>query len=155
MWFDHIVGDTNGMNWGGCASSYQDDRVGYGDLNAGEDEYLAVTQPCWYSSGTLASFNIKVSNDKPWYTGASSDVPSNQYDLQSVMAHEFGHATGRGGGGQQPDGTPQAGHFLTNDTPCSSGYGSNYNTMCPNTGIGTYGHRVLESHDKSSFDAAY
>src|SRR5262249_33661404 len=32
--------------------------------------------------------------DKPWYTGADDNVPADQYDYQSAVTHELGHAVG-------------------------------------------------------------
>lgn len=75
-----------------------------------------------------------------WYTGSGSPGGS-QYDLRSVMTHEFGHAGGF------------ASHWSSSDADCS---GSDAETMCVgNPPVGNVYERTLEIHEKHTYDDAY
>lgn len=102
----------------------------------------------------LSSFHIAADNMTNWYTGtgdASSGFLGSgvgaEYDLWSVMSHEFGHATGYQSGG---DGQ---GHFREEWDVCSDD--SNRHTMCPSTAYGTEMMRSSEPHDVHTARNAY
>ena len=157
MQFNHLPGDVATLSFNECTIanySYQDDRVGWGDIQSGtKDPYFAWTNGClsFNSDGNhMWFFRLQVSNDYSWYTGTST-VTSGQVDVWGMAAHEFGHATGRFGGSDH-------GHFLEGDEtacPGAGGGGTGYSTMCPHLNTGKEAWRSLETHDKTSFGAAY
>lgn len=105
---------------------------------------LGVTSWCTTST-TITKSTIRLDDvGTTWYTGSSSSVPSGQYDLRSVITHEFGHAGGFGVS-SGPD------HF-TGSSICS---GTTRQTMCSGLPTGTSYKRTLESHDEHTFASAY
>ncbi|MBI2243818.1 MAG: matrixin family metalloprotease [Nocardioides sp.] len=80
-----------------CATSQGDSKniVGFGNLDAG-----TLARTCWwYSTSThaMSSADIKVNkNDYTWTAQRAIAACSALYDLESVMAHEFGHFYGLG-----------------------------------------------------------
>ncbi len=79
--------------------------------------------------------------------GRAGEAGSKQ-DLQSVMTHEFGHATGWGahydGPNHIPRGTARCGRT-----------DSNRETMCASNTSGVPWGRTLGPHDKHTFRRAY
>lgn len=153
MDFDFESGEWENLSWGECSTDYQNDKVGWEEISGSgysAGEPLAQASLCTWSSdaSVLKSFKIRVNSDVSWYTSSGTSVPSNQLDLESTMAHEFGHATGRSQGG---DGS---GHFVQTGIYCDSSTMSYYHTMC-NAISGTYGRRSLEEHDIDTFEDAY
>lgn len=68
--------------------------VGFGDLNDG-----TLARTCWYYQLTaqhpMTSADIKINkNDYTWTVTPGAAACSGLYDLESVMAHEFGHFYG-------------------------------------------------------------
>lgn len=133
--------------------------MGQGDFGAAGwslSEALAKTATCVWSTApdTLHSFKIKLNEDAPLYSG-DDDPPLDKWDMESIMAHEFGHATGRD---RSPSGNGADGHFAESSTYCpgsgSSEFGSRH-TMCPSIFDGTRMQRSLEQHDRDIFQNAY
>lgn len=156
MYFLYSSGsaDYTSTEWNQCTSTYQRNAVGYGDIVSGQtDPYLAVTQTCPRSNSdgsySLNQFKMLISNDQPFDVDGGF-VPPGQYDLYSVMTHEFGHATGRTSVLIQ-----NAGHYPASDSvACSPTIPNDRSTMCENPypTSAQYG-RTLSSHDQSSFNA--
>lgn len=141
---------------------YQRDKVGWAVIGAAgyqeSTDALAITDYCTFGAdgtNTLYSFRIKVNKDAPWfYSGgnAEDNPPDGKFDLESAIAHEFGHATGRSRGG---DGS---GHFLEGWAVCPDKYDTDEalrHTMCPGVQDGRKSMRSLEEHDRSTFNQAY
>jgi hypothetical protein len=95
---------------------------------------LAVTTGCLLN-GTILNEQIIVDTDRPWHV-LNSAPASNQYDLESVETHEFGHAMG----------------FQHMTDSCS---GSSSYTMCPFVPIGTAYRRTPTEHDIHTMWGAY
>lgn len=79
-----------------CSASLGNSKIWKGGL-AGSTTY-AITGACLKADGvSIKTFQMKFDEDFNWYTGTG--VPStNQLDLWSGAAHEFGHAMGQFGG---------------------------------------------------------
>ena len=152
--FQSTSPDFDTLAWGTCPgiSNYQLDKIGWGDFGGAgyAGEPLAATGICTFPSdpSTLHSFKIKVNAAVPWYDGTGTP-PSSSWDIWSVMAHEFGHATGRNIGG---DGD---GHFAESSIYCPAGADSGRHTMCPSVVSGTSQMRTPATHDSDTFGAAY
>lgn len=126
-------------------------KVGYGDLihNLQDTAYAAIRM-CTFEDvyhdgvGTAYNFSILVSNDWNWYWKASPNlIVPGQIDMQSVLTHEFGHATGRVG-------TSNNGHF--SGSVCNAAYGAaGDQTMCAQYPSAAVWFRSLEEHDLSAF----
>lgn len=100
---------------------------------------LGRTYLCWTSSGRLHSFQVVFDSTDRWsLDGTPTSVES---DLQSVAAHEFGHAAGF------------AGHFGAGTRIC--GNVATQHTMCGSHRGGTIRQRTLELHDRHTFASAY
>jgi hypothetical protein len=89
----------------------------------------------WLSNITW--MEITIDNAELWHTG-SGIPPSNRYDLQSTMTHEFGHALGL-----LHTGYP----YCPNNTSDA--------TMCPTQGLGAYHYRTLEGDDRNGVNSLY
>src|SRR5690606_10965326 len=85
--------------------------------------------------GFVCAFSITVDWDESWYTGTGTPGGT-QKDLQSLLAHEFGHAAALG---------------ETNVT-CT---GTTRPTMCPTLPNGTNYMRSLESDDTNGIASVY
>ena len=97
-------------------------------------------------SGTITRAAIRLDDTRSnWYVGSSSNVPSNQYDLRSVIVHEFGHA-----GGFLP--STNDGHWDGVGEDCT---GTDRETMCGGLPRGTSYKRTIELHENHTFDSAY
>ena len=140
-----------------------DGKIGWGNFGAegfqADTDALASVRHCTfneYGQYALYSFRVKINDDARWFfTGenAEDNPPDNTWDLESAMAHEFGHATGRSEGGPGDDG-----HFGDGWDVCPDKYESNEayrHTMCPTVQDGRKVMRSLEWHEISSFNQAY
>ncbi len=87
--------------------------------------------------GKITQFYIEYDNAEFWYTGTGTPGPT-QVDLESIAAHEFGHALGMC--------HTQASHCPGNSTDA---------TMCSGYLLGTKYLRSLASDDRSGVSAAY
>jgi hypothetical protein len=96
---------------------------------------LAVTTK-YISNNKLQRISIAIDYTENWYTGTGSPS-SNQYDLESAMAHEWGHGIGL---------------IHTQSTYCS---GTGSATMCPTIPAGTTYLRSLADDDKNGCDVLY
>ncbi len=86
----------------------------------------------------ITNFTITYDRSENWYTGA--DIPaSNQVDLESIAAHEFGHALGLG---------------HTQSTYCTGAHNT-WATMCGAYLLGAITPRTLEDDDKNGVSALY
>lgn len=86
--------------------------------------------------GVYCRFDLKIdTSDAPWYTGTGTPS-SNEYDLLSILTHEFGHATGLG-----------------HSSSLCSQYGRA--TMCPSQPRGVTYFRSLEADDRNGLNANY
>lgn len=122
------------------------------------DDALAVAPACSLTlPGTdlIENFQIVFDEDYTWYKGADyTEIGSNEYDVDGVASHEFGHVVGG-----WTEGTAE-GHYdpSTNASLCGSGVSIyDRHTMCSGTGPGLQGslRRSLETHDKDVFVLAY
>jgi len=94
------------------------------------------------ANSNIGSFNLALDNDPNWYRGADPNlIGANEYDMQMVATHEFGHALGidhldLGGG-------------------CPAGGGAA--TMCNanGPGLGETFSRSLEDHDRHTINPLY
>jgi hypothetical protein len=117
------------------------DAIHYEPLTGAEAGWLAATRSCWNATtGELWRFEIVVDRNDPFYTGGGTP-PGNQYDLWSVLSHEFGHATGLE-------------HWDDANPMCSDG-GIVRHTMCPTIPIGETWMRTVEPHDIHTFHNTY
>jgi len=108
-------------------------KYGYVD---GLGPALAVTGKI-ITGGNITWMEITIDNAELWHTG-SGIPPSNRYDLQSTMTHEFGHALGL-----LHTGYP----YCPNNTSDA--------TMCPTQGLGAYHYRTLEGDDRNGVNSLY
>ena len=142
------------LNFENCSSTqsnqgdYQKNRIGW--QSAGDTDELARMAPCTFESepDTLYSFKIRVNSQiaPNWWSGTGM-TPSNEYDLWSAMAHEFGHATGFYNGLRH--------HWPEADSEGLCPEGVNRHTMCPGLIPGTIMMRNLEEHDSHTYNNAY
>jgi hypothetical protein len=103
---------------------------------------LGITQYC-IEGGILTRSVILVDVRTDWdIDGGTTDF--NQVDLQGLVTHEFGHATGFGAG-QGLD------HFIDSDTACNPGMA----TMCDSLGKGQVHWRTLTDHDQHTYRQFY
>lgn len=121
-----------------CPSAYQRNGVHLRNFD-GVGGTLGRTYLCWKANGELYSFQMVFDQNDRW---SVDDSPApNESDLQSVAAHELGHATGF------------AGHFATGSRIC--GNVASQHTMCSGHRAGSTRQRTLELHDKHTFQNAY
>ena len=132
------AGDVGNFEPRTCPSTYQRNGIHLRAID-GVGGTLARTYLCWKSNGELYSFQLMFDQNDRW---SIDDSPTTtQSDLQSVAAHELGHATGF------------AGHFGTNAKICANT--ERQHTMCSGHRAGTTRQRTLELHDKHTFQNAY
>lgn len=111
------------------------------DSDEGEGGILAVTALCATPLGGVAyHFTITYDVSEPWHFGAGP-IDAGTFDLQGVLAHEFGHATGWGR------------HF-ENDTGTEC-LATGRHTMCSTVSPGLLDARTLEEHDIDTWQDAY
>lgn len=107
--------------------------------------WFGKTNTC-VTPGYVTRFTLVVNQDQPWYV-SSGNPPSTQWDLQSVVTHEVGHATG------------WVGHFgpIPSADVCNQSDPSAYMTMCgyDPTAKGTNKMRTLGQHDQHTLYNAY
>lgn len=140
--YDHVPGDYTTFGWDESCSTigYQEDKVGWGDLDPGvRDESAAEYKTCFAGTGTIQNFRIKFSNDRVWYTGNAS-APNGEADAMALAAHEFGHTAG-------------AKHYAESSANCPSPPSSSRSTMCHI--VYSPGGRTLSAQDKRDFNAVY
>lgn len=152
-----------------CGDDYQQDGVHW--FNIDDSVALAEVYKCSSvenaggTGGTqLHSFQIRFDSSRNWFTGSGTGIASIQYDLWSVAAHEFGHATGRGGtatAGLSPLPTENgvvvgdaSGHFTLSTTYCNTN-ATAWHTMCAGVVNGTIWGRSLNTHDIDVFKGSY
>lgn len=102
---------------------------------------LAIAALCAVPGTQIAQhFTVTYDRDEPWFFG--DGLPARgEFDLQGILAHEFGHATGWGR------------HFEENTgTECLL---AQRHTMCSTVSPGTLDPRSLEPHDIDTFEDAY
>jgi hypothetical protein len=121
------------VDFGNC-SSY-DNEVHWNEQIGGNP--LARAGWCWNGSGDIYTFTLAYDGSYNWHTG-TGDPGANEYDVESVAAHEWGHAMGFDG-------------HLT-DADCGSATRA---TMCSTTPIASTVWRTLESHDIHTTENAY
>jgi hypothetical protein len=113
-------------------------------------EALALAMVCPVpGTNQAAVFQIGVSTRHPWWASSSTAVPSREYDLQGVLTHEFGHATGWYWHWDDPKHVGGPGR--TELCPVDN----SRHTMCAAIWSGTAIWRTLGSHDGHTFDNHY
>lgn len=71
-----------------------DNRVEWASLGAST---IAATAPCINpATKEIVGFRMVLNNDLSWSAGASGTGVSGEFDVQNIVAHEFGHAVGAG-----------------------------------------------------------
>ena len=106
-------------------------KVQYSSFGSGSNA-LGTCTPTYYTGTTrLSKILIKLNSDYSSSWSTSSTCPSGKYDVQSVLAHEFGHGVGLG-----------------HSTVTSA-------TMFKNINSGTVDKRSLEQDDKNGIIAIY
>lgn len=147
-WLDFDYAATySGTSWSGCPSSIENKHYIYSYSYGSSSSNLAATTTCTNSSNTIKRTYTRINKDKPWWTG--NNTPSNYNDLQGVMIHEFGHASGFGG------------HFSWNDPVCADS--STIHAMCTGNdysdvswkGSDGVRMRTIELHEKNLFAGWY
>ncbi len=98
---------------------------------------LAVCLNYRDSNNKLSGFRITINQEYTWYTG-TGNPSSSQFDLQSIVTHELGHAVGLD-------------HTQSSHCPNSSSMA----TMCAGSPIGKTWQRSLSSDDKSGIRSLY
>lgn len=120
-----------------CTNSYN--LVYYRNLSADYLDPNIIGDTRWCeTSGLVSRFNLAINNQKSWWGGQGAPGPT-QLDVQAVVTHEVGHATG------------WYGHFDGAGAEC----GADPHTMCPSINPGTTAKRTVETHDIHTFLAAY
>lgn len=129
------------VDFSNCASF--DNEIHWNEPLSGPN-ILARANGCWNSSGDLYTFTIAYDDSPTWHSGTGTP-PTGEFDVESVAAHEWGHAMGFGLGAGQD-------HFT--DADCGS---ASRATMCATTPSGANGDiwRSLEPHDIHTTEAAY
>lgn len=91
----------------------------------------------WPWNTYISSATIEIDEDENWYTGSSaSGIAGNQFDLQSVMTHEIGHAVA----------------IMHTNAACA---GTLRPTMCDALPIGTTYFRSLTTDDANALSYLY
>jgi hypothetical protein len=141
--FTPYQGRNTSVSWtgSGCTTGYPNQVW---SMSSDTGSSLAVTHRC-SSGGSVLRAAIRIDTRLNWDVDGGT-TPANLWDLRSVMVHEYGHATGFGGG------TSAIPHFEEDDVFCDAGI---RHTMCPSTSIGAIYWRSLELHDEHTFDGAY
>jgi hypothetical protein len=137
--------------------TYQHDGIHWKNINFAVYG-PAFTRACVQSESAtvLHNFQMTLDSDDPdwdWYKG-TGDPPTDEFDVWSVVAHEFGHATGFGRGQSRED------HFSSDASECDESDLPHRQTMCdiliPITReMGRTYRRSLESHDQHTLSNAY
>lgn len=138
MKFVNVADSPRNFSPSRCPRTYQKNGI-HRRAYDGVGGVLARTFLCT-RNGQLWSFQLSFDKGDRWYTGTGSPA-ANQADLQSVAAHELGHATGF------------AGHFSLSSALCADN--ATQHTMCAGHRVGTNRQRTLEEHDVDTFRDAY
>lgn len=93
------------------------------------------------------------SNPNNWCFGTGT-VGQDQFDFQAAVTHEFGHATGRGGGTTDTDQRDTSGHFKESTSYCNTTE-AEHHTMCQSIIANRNWDRSLNDHDKDIFYNQY
>lgn len=105
---------------------------------------MGKTNTC-ETPGWIMRFSLVMNQDKPWHF-SSSYPPATSWDLQSLVTHEVGHATGF------------LGHFaVPSADTCNQNDATYYATMCDYDPLtkGTTKMRTLQDHDIHTLTNAY
>ena len=158
--FESAAADYN-QHRTGYSPDYQQNKIGwksYGDdtdvsTSAGpETETLGLAESCFIDTH-MFNFKIMFNRDYNWYVG-TDPVPADKWDLWSVAAQEFGHATGFNKGGSTED----PGHWGENWDLCPNPGEANSDyrhSLCPFVYKSNKAMRNLEEHDVDTFKNAY
>lgn len=136
-----------------CNITYQKDGIHWRNISS-----LGLTRWCPHptNSNELWSYQIVIDSQLPspyqWWTFLSIGLGDNHIDLLSVVAHEFGHAGGRIGGGPDSQGHWGESSELCPDTPKNNSY---RHLMCPKIYPGWWQQFDPEEHDAHTFALAY
>lgn len=96
---------------------------------------LGVTTRYWAGDAYISWATLKVEESENWYTGTGTPGAT-QFDLQSVLAHELGHAVA----------------ISHTNASCA---GTSRPTMCANITTGTNYMRSLEADDRGALNYLY
>lgn len=123
--------------------------IGQEQLDRFGTDTVGIESDCLFTGGDtdrIAAFVISIDSGAGGSSWNESGVPTaNEIDMLSVMVHEFGHATGWGGGSD---------HFADNSsTHCSED--ATRRTMCKSVIEGSIWARDLQQTDINTASAAY
>lgn len=141
-----VTFDTSTLNWTPstpCSYGFGVNGIHYYAID-GQYGTRARTSRCFQTPGSGVLVNVQTTFDsgETWWTYDSTSGLSTTYlDMESVAAHEAGHAIGWG-----------AAHF-TGSTLCP--YSSSHHTMCGGTPYGTSWKRTLATHDIHTMESNY
>jgi len=130
-------------------------NVFYGSVQANGGPAGALGMTCMYPSAMsgegyrMRRADLIIDDGHAWSSSGAADIPSTDWDLESILTHELGHALGLHG------------HFDNyangvDDSACGA-WDLDWNTMCPGTGnaLGTVRLRTTEPHDQGTQINAY
>jgi hypothetical protein len=106
-------------------------KVRYRSFGSGDQALGYCSWTRYPNSNRISSITIDLNSDYSSSWSTSSTCPSGKYDVQSVLAHEFGHGVGLG-------------HSTVSTA-----------TMWPKTSSGSTSKRSLEQDDKNGIIAIY
>jgi hypothetical protein len=84
--------DTQGEFDGGSAEYDGDNTIYFTQDWPHDPSLLALTSTWSTSDGTIVGFDMAINANQPW----STDGTPGTYDLENMLAHEFGHVLGLG-----------------------------------------------------------